>query len=219
MIRDCFTAHSPHAYYMFSQCLGGKPDSQVGPTGNCSQTCQSSHDHQPTVDLGLYPDIFFIVLILWTLLFGLWAYILGVWNLLKIAMGAKTTKDSVTTETTMVGLLNLTWQGSLKVPSVLITVCLGLGLLIVVEGCCGGCTRMIQFCCWQRSNQRARLAECQPPSQQQPYVTNQYRPRCHVDYPMMEQDRRSPYDTPPNYELKQIACQLNAIDNSKLFIV
>ena len=88
-------------------------------------------------------------------MFGLWAYILGVWNLLKIAMGAKTTKDSVTTETKMVGLLNLTWQGLLNVSNVLIKVCISVALLIIVEGCCGGCSMMMQFCCWQRANQRA----------------------------------------------------------------
>ena len=75
----------------------------------------------------------------------------------------------------------------------------------------------MQFCCWQRANQRARLAERQPPPQQLD-VISRYRPRCHVEYLMMEQDRGSLYDAPPNYELKQIASKLNALNDGKLFI-
>ena len=127
--------------------------------------------------------------------------------------------DAEHTETTMIGLFNLSWQGSLNVTSIIITVCVGIAILIIVEGCCGGCSRMITFCCWKRANQRARLSERLPP-QQQPDEISCYRPplQYHAEYPMLKPGKRSFYGAPPDHELKTMARKLNDLDDGRLFI-
>ena len=126
-----------------------------------SQQCQFHLEQQPPLDIELFLPLDFRLSILLVIV-----ALLSVWVIhicYNWAMGAK---DAVHTETTMNGLFNLSWQGSLNVPSILIRICVGIAIHIIVEGCGGGCSRMMTFCCWKWANQGARLSERQPPQQQ-----------------------------------------------------
>ena len=199
--------------------LGGKLCSQNClsrlPPKTGSQQCQFYLGQQPPLVIGILPLDFCLTIIL------VIVAVLAAWGIhmcYNCAMGAHNAEH---TETTMIGLFNLSWQGSLNVPSIIITLCVGTAILLIMEGCCGGCIGIVTFFCWKRSNPRARMMERLPPQQQRPDEISFYRPplQYHAEYPpMLNPGKRGFSGVPPDHELRTMAKKLNELDDGRLFI-
>ena len=139
--------------------LGGKLCSQ-----NClsrlppkigSQQCQFYLGQRPPFVIGIMSLDFCLTIIL------LIVAVLAAWGIHMCYNCAMGSHNAEHTETTMIGLFNLS---SLNVPSIIITVCVGIAILLIMEGWWWGCSRMMTFCCWNCANPRARMTERLPPN-------------------------------------------------------